>query len=81
MDNNRTLVEARVKDTIGYSEAENKNSFMVGVSVAFSKTEEIFKLEIETLKRNYEYFKSAYENVLADMKVLTSTMDKYRDYE
>ncbi len=78
---NRLLVESRVKETVGYSEAENKTSFMVGVSVAFSKTEEIFKKELEAATNSAEYYKSAYENTLTDMKTFVKIMDKYRDYE
>ena len=35
--------------SVGYLEAKNKESFLVGARVAFSKTEEHFEKQIESL--------------------------------
>lgn len=64
----RARIELEAKSTIGYSEAENKESFLVGVSVAFSKTEEHYNREIEMLKNQLNGYKLSHENSLTDLK-------------
>jgi hypothetical protein len=76
----RQRIELEAKGTIGYSEAENKESFLVGVSVAFSKTEEHYEREIENLKKQIVGYKSMYENVNNDLKTLASIVNRYSDY-
>ncbi|HRT03824.1 MAG TPA: hypothetical protein P5513_07785 [Candidatus Diapherotrites archaeon] len=46
----RKQIELATKDTIGYSEAINKESFMVGVSVALFKAEENYEKELTQLR-------------------------------
>jgi archaellum component FlaC len=75
----REKIESEVKNTIGYSEAENKESFMVGVSVALSKTEDHYKKEIERLTKLFQDYKLNYESVSSDFKTLTSIIHKYSD--
>jgi len=75
--NIRKRIELEAKSTIGYSEAENKESFLVGVSVAFSKTEEHYEREVENLKKQVEGYKSSYENATADLKTLASIVNRY----
>jgi hypothetical protein len=72
-------IELEAKGTIGYSEAENKESFMVGVSVAFSKAEEHYKREIENLKGQAQRYKSFYENATNDLKTLASIVNRYSE--
>jgi hypothetical protein len=76
----RQRIELEAKSTIGYSEAENKESFLVGVSVAFSKTEEHYEREIENLKKQIVGYKSMYENANNDLKTLASIVNRYSDY-
>ena len=75
----RQRIELEAKSTIGYSEAENKESFMVGVSVAFSKSEEYYEREIENLKRQVGGYKSSYETATSDLKTLASIVNRYSD--
>jgi len=75
----RKLIELESKETIGYLEAENKESFMVGVSVAFSKAKEHYDKEIETLKRQVEGYRSSYENTKNDLKTLASIINHYQE--
>ena len=75
----RERIELEAKGTIGYSEAENKVSFMTGVSVAFSKAEEHYNREIENLKRQVEGYKSSYENATSDLKNLASIIKRYSE--
>jgi archaellum component FlaC len=75
----RQRIELEAKDTVGYSEAENKESFMVGLSVAFSKTEEHYEKEMENLKRQVQGYKSSYENATNDLKTLASIVNRYSE--
>jgi hypothetical protein len=77
----RTKIEELAKSTIGYSEAQNKESFMVGVSVAFHKTNEHYSNEVEQLKRQIDMYKSMYENLNEDMKTLTGIISRYSNSE
>jgi hypothetical protein len=77
----RERIELEAKSTIGYSEAENKESFLVGVSVAFSKTEEHYEREIENLKKQIVGYKSMYENANNDLKTLASIVNRYSENE
>lgn len=79
MDNLKNIVELEAQNTVGYSEAVNKESFMIGVSVAFSKTEEQFLIELESTKKLLESYISMYEDVSNDMKTLTGIIGKYSD--
>ena len=42
----REIIELKAKETIGYNEAEDKKSFMTGVSVAISKMEDVFNAKM-----------------------------------
>jgi prefoldin subunit 5 len=75
----RERIELEAKSTIGYSEAKNKKSFMVGVSVAFSKAEEHYEREIETLKKQVQGYKSIYEIATNDLKTLASIVNRYSE--
>ena len=77
----RELIERVVKDTVGYSEAENKKSFMIGVSVAISKYEEVLGEQIETLSRNVEFYKKAYESVTKDITTIVKIFNQYETNE
>lgn len=75
----RERIELEAKGTIGYSEAQNKESFMVGASVAFLKTEEHYEREIENLKKQVEGYKSSCENATNDLKTLASIVNRYSE--
>ena len=73
----RKQVELEVKDTIGYNEAENKKSFMTGVSVAISKIEvkyENLQLQLKCAKQNGEMYEK-------DLKTFASIVDRYSENE
>lgn len=75
----RERIELEAKLTIGYLEAENKESFLVGVSVAFYKTEEHYEREIENIKKQIVGYKSMYENANNDLKTLSSIINRYSE--
>jgi len=71
-------IRESVKDTVGYAEASNKESFMIGSSVAFKKSEVFYEGAIKSLTAQLNQYKSAYETVLADINLITSTIHKYQ---
>jgi hypothetical protein len=75
--NLRKQIEAEAKSTIGYSEAENKESFMTGVGVAISKLEQHYEQEIKNLKNQAFSYKNAYFS--GDLKTLASIIKKYTE--
>lgn len=70
-------VNNEAKNTVGYKEAENKESFMVGVSVGFRKAEDKYDKKIIELAALAEHYKCAYENTYTDIKTLTNIIAKY----
>lgn len=68
-----------VKETIGYSEATNKESFMIGANVAFKKSEIYYEGIIKTLTSQMEMYKQSSENVFNDIKTIVSIFNKYKD--
>ena len=79
MEDIKNRIEIEVKDTVGYNEAANKDSFMVGVSTALSKAEIYYERQIKELIRSSKSYKSMYENIHSDIKSLTSIISKYSD--
>lgn len=63
--------------SVGYLEAKNKESFLVGARVAFSKTEEHFEKETESLKRELLHYKTQYAIATSDLKTLASIITRY----
>lgn len=72
-------IKNAVKDSVGYSEAANKESFMIGASVAFSRSEDFYKSTIEFLTSQLEGWKKSCESVDEDMKTIVKILNKY-DY-
>ena len=72
-------IELATKDTVGYSEASNKESFMVGVSVALSKAEEHYEKELTQLRNQIENYKSACNTYITDLKTLATIVNRYSD--
>lgn len=65
--------------TAGYSEAQDKKSFMVGVSVALSKAETHYEEEIKLLKMQVDYYKSHCDIYAKDLSTLTSIISRYTE--
>lgn len=72
-------IKEDVKNSVGYSEAVNKESFMIGASVAFSRSEDFYKSTIESLTTQLNGWKHSCESVDADMKTIVTILNKY-DY-
>lgn len=70
-------IESEVKRTVGYTEASNRTSFMVGVSVAFDKTEKYYERELKILKTQADQYKKSLEALQSDLYILSSIIDRY----
>lgn len=70
------LIE-KCKSTVGYSEAENKESFMVGVSIALSLAELKYQSEINALKTLYEFHKNCDEVKETELRTIAGIINKY----
>jgi hypothetical protein len=79
MENIKRNITSQVLDTIGYAEAENKESFMVGHSVTFIKTSEYYERIINEQKNNIECYKRISEEYKADLKMLSSIINRYSE--
>lgn len=75
--NLRELIILEAKDTLGYAEAVDKESFLTGVGVALSKTTEYYDKRIEILNIQIESYKQLYENTVMDLTSLASIIKKY----
>jgi hypothetical protein len=76
---NSEMVKMRAKNTVGYSEASSKKSFMVGVSVATTileeKYEKIIK-QLEDANKSAGLLRDIYEK---DLVTMSNIMDRYSD--
>lgn len=70
-------IKESVKSTIDYAGASSKDSFMVGASVAFRKSEEFYTGIIKNLISLNDYYKNSFEIVSEDMSTLTKIISKY----
>lgn len=77
MSDYRKLVEKQSKETVGYSEATNKKSFMTGVSVAISKAEYLYNKEIESLKLQLKYANKSSDDNSKDLQQLALIISKH----
>lgn len=75
----RKRIELAAKETIGFQEASNKESFMVGISVALSKAEEHYEKELTQLRNQIENYKSACSTYMTDLKTLATIVNRYSE--
>ena len=73
------IITRKAKDTVGYDEAQNKESFLIGVSVGGSKAEEIYMEEIKQLGIQVNSWKAAFENRDKDIRTIASILNKYTE--
>jgi hypothetical protein len=72
-------IERQIKNTVGYNEATNKDSFMVGAAIAFVKATTMYKGQIELLQRQLMQQTSEFKTVDNDMRTLVNILNKYRE--
>lgn len=70
-------VKESLKKTVGYAEAKSKGSFIVGANVAFSKSEEFYLPQIESLRQQVENYKTAYERTVKEISTISSILKNY----
>lgn len=75
----RKQVEYEVKCTVGYSEAENKESFMTGVGVAISLLEIKHIEQIKQLEQQLKYANLRGETYKKDLTDLSSIITRYSE--
>jgi len=73
-------IENQACNTVGYSEAENKESFRVGACVGFGKAKDAYQSTIDELTRQLEYFKAQATTYETDLRTITRIINRY-DYE
>jgi hypothetical protein len=71
--------ENDIKNTVGYREAENQKSFIVGSQVTFSLLSKTKDEEIKSLKKQVTYWENAYKAINKDFKTLIYILNKYQD--
>lgn len=73
-------IQLEAKDTVGYKEAENKDSFMIGVSVGSSKSEKYYEGQIKQLSATCENYKRIVDEIQKDITTLACLIRKYSHY-
>lgn len=80
MSQTRKIIENQSKDTLGYVEAKDKESFMTGLGVAISIYENLHQEETKRLTHVAEFYKKAYENTVEDFKTIRRIFANYEPY-
>jgi RNA polymerase-interacting CarD/CdnL/TRCF family regulator len=65
------------KNTLGYLEAENKQSFITGAEVCLSLIEISKDRDLEYLEKQLKAKDSMYQDLKKDMEMLTGIIHKY----
>jgi hypothetical protein len=73
----RDLIMAKVKDTIGFAETQFRPAFLDGASVGIYKTHEVYEESIKNLNNLLKMYKDLYEDANADLKTLSTIINKY----
>lgn len=73
----REELERSAKDRVGYAEAENKESYMVGINVGISMTEHHYEAKIKNLEKELLQYKEATKEYREDLQTLASIINKY----
>lgn len=73
----REGIETNVKNSVGYMEAENKDSFMIGVSVAISRAEQHYEPLINQLKDANKNIQQGFYDIWNDIITLQTIFRKY----
>lgn len=76
--------EYKAKQTIGYSEAKDRQSFLVGVSVAFDICKDFFEPKIFDAEQRGLIHKTVCDQYLRELKAISKAFDivqKYQDHD
>jgi hypothetical protein len=71
-------VKDAIKNTVGYSEAENKPNYLMGASVAFMKAEDHYAEIIKGLQLSLKRAENELAHVKKDMRTLVNIVTKYQ---
>jgi len=64
-------------NTIGYSEAADKESFRIGASVGFGKAEDMYQEKISRLEKQLINWEAAYHRVYKDIQTVSKIINEY----
>ena len=71
----------KVKNTVGYLEAEDKESFMIGAGVAISKVSQHYQKQINRLEYQIECLKKEEALVRSFFNQMSTLKNKYDNQE
>lgn len=72
-------IEKIIKDTVGYNEAANKKSFMIGAQVAYDLVRREKDKKIEELNRNAIFYEKEYYALLDKVKSIALFFKEYSE--
>lgn len=66
-----------LKNTIGYAECKNKESFLTGAAVAFSRVEAFYANKIMWLESQVKQYKNEASESIQDLETLAEIINRY----
>lgn len=73
------IFESKIKNTVGYNEADNKKSFIDGAMVAHNLLKQEHEEKIGYYQHSYKAFSDERDKYLNDLKTLANLITKYSD--
>jgi hypothetical protein len=71
------FVKDSIKNTVGYSETKNKQAFLDGAAVAFSKSEGYYKARITELEFMLKNSDDNYDRAFGDLRIISDIIQRY----
>lgn len=72
-------IKDSVLNTVGYSEALNKNSFVVGAQVAFDKAEDYYTPLLDSLTKRIAKLYAEKDEAIKELTTVSNILTKYSD--
>lgn len=69
------------KNTIGYNESDNKESFLVGFDVAITHLSAYYAQQILMLENSLDMYREMHQDVSNDIKTIITIIKKYDDLD
>ena len=65
------------KNTVGYAESKNKESFLVGVDVGFTLAKKEYESQIVALESRNKYLSNMHDKVANEIQTISDIITKY----